>query len=105
MRARMCAWCSGAGQMIRRILLMTAAALALATPALAVSPEDAVDGHPGVTYGVLLKQIAPDLAKDDKDIFSLSVIKNLRVLGAPAGRPRAGGGAGGDRTGRRGRDR
>jgi len=68
---------------------MTAAALALATPALAVSPEDAVDGHPGVTYGVLLKQIAPDLAKDDKDIWTLSGIKNLRGMGAPSNQPLA----------------
>ena len=50
------------------------------TPALAEAPDDAVPGHPGVTYAKLLKQIAPDLSKDENGIWTLSGIKHFRGM-------------------------
>src|SRR5262249_15419323 len=52
--------------------------LALSNPALAESPDDDVPGHRGVAYAMLLKQIAPDLTKDENGIWTLTGIKNFR---------------------------
>jgi len=85
MRALDCARGVGAGTMKQRILFLTAAVLAFTAPAFAEAPDDAVPGHPGVTYAKLLRQIAPDLAKD-QDTWTLSRIKNFRGM-APSKEP------------------
>jgi len=69
--------------MIWRTLLLTTATLALSAPAFAEAPGDAVPGHPGVTYAMLLKQIAPDLTKDENNVWTLSGMKAFRNIGAP----------------------
>jgi hypothetical protein len=58
----------------------------VATPAFAEDPGDAVPGHPGVTYAKLLKQIAPDLSKDENGVWTLSGIKHFRGM-APSKDP------------------
>ncbi|MBL6853286.1 MAG: hypothetical protein ISS15_12475 [Alphaproteobacteria bacterium] len=60
-------------------------AAAATTPAFAEAPDDSVPGHPGVTYAMLLKQIAPSLTRD-QDVWTLSRIKNFRGM-APSKDP------------------
>jgi hypothetical protein len=60
--------------------------VAASSPALAEDPGDAVAGHPGVTYAMLLKQIAPSLAKDANNVWTLSGIKHFRGM-APSKDP------------------
>jgi hypothetical protein len=54
-----------------RLAMMAAALLALASPAWAAGDihngTDPVPGHPGMTYIDLIKQVAPDLAKNSED--------------------------------------
>jgi len=68
--------------------LGVATAAAQATTRIDARLDDAVPGHPGVTYGALLKQIAPDLAKSEGDVWTTAGIKGLRD---PDGEPDEGG--------------